>query len=126
EKGPHWGRAGRGNMPAREVWGARMRLLGQLSATERVGARRGSSMDLAAVAGRIRQSERRYRSLIDNAIDLFVICDELGKPIYVSPSVKGITGIDAAELLGSAQNQLNHPDDLPSVIGAFAEACESG
>src|SRR5947209_7675094 len=108
------------------VWGARMKVLGQLPATERVGARPGAAMDLAVIAGRIRQSERRYRSLIENATDLFVICDELGQPVYISPSVRGIVGIDAQDLLGSPQNQLHHPDDLPRVVAAFAEAMEAG
>src|SRR5205807_1941884 len=61
-----------------------------------------------------------------NATDLFVICDELGQPVYISPSVRGIVGIDAQDLLGSPQNQLHHPDDLPRVVAAFAEAMEAG
>jgi diguanylate cyclase (GGDEF)-like protein/PAS domain S-box-containing protein len=103
-----------------------MKVLGQLPATERAVARPGAAMDLAAIAGRIRQSERRYRSLIENAVDLFVICDASGKPVYVSPSVRGLVGIDAEDLLGSPQNQLHHPDDLPRVIDAFGEAIEAG
>src|SRR5205807_4067156 len=49
-----------------------------------------------------------------------------GQPVYISPSVRGIVGIDAQDLLGSPQNQLHHPDDLPRVVAAFAEAMEAG
>src|SRR5438477_2656355 len=34
--------------------------------------------------------------------------------------------MDPADLLGAPQNQLHHPDDLPLVIDAFADAMQTG
>jgi len=102
-----------------------MTVLGQFTA-EGMGAQPGATHDLARVAAQIRQSERRFRSLIENATDLFVICDADGRPVYVSPSVSALVGMDPADLLGAPQNQLHHPDDLPLVIEAFADAMEVG
>ncbi|MBV8161723.1 MAG: PAS domain S-box protein, partial [Acidimicrobiia bacterium] len=103
-----------------------MSALGHTSVEKRVGPRPGAGRDLEAVAGRIRQSERRFRSLIENATDLFVICDAEGRAVYVSPSVRGILGLDPSDVLGSPQDRLHHPDDLPRVIDAFAVAMDIG
>src|SRR5947209_8735644 len=102
-----------------------MTVLGHVSAGDQ-RERPGAVEDLSAVAGRIRQRERRLRSMIENATDLLVITDAVGNPLYVSPSVRGIAGLDPTEVIGAPQNQLHHPDDLPRVIEAFARAVETG
>ena len=78
------------------------------------------------MAGAIRQSERRYRSLVENASDLFVICAVDGSVRYVSPSLNRLLGIDPSEVIGLANVDVHHPEDLPRVIAAFEEAltCE--
>jgi diguanylate cyclase (GGDEF)-like protein/PAS domain S-box-containing protein len=83
-------------------------------------------MDLTTVTGAIRQSERRYRSLVENASDLFVICAEDGSVRYVSPSLNRLLGIDPSEVIGLASTDIHHPEDLPRVIEAFEQAltCE--
>ena len=96
-----------------------MTVLGQASAEDLVGTRPGAHEEFTRVAGRIRRSERRLRSLIENATDLLVITDATGNPLYVSPSVRGIAGLDPEDVIGAPQNQLHHPDDLPRVIEAF-------
>jgi diguanylate cyclase (GGDEF)-like protein/PAS domain S-box-containing protein len=103
-----------------------MTVLGQSTADDVIDIRPGAAADLARVASRIRQSERRFRSLIENATDLFVICDAEGRPIYVSPSVYGIAGVNPEDVLGQPSHELHHPDDLPRVIDAFAVAMEVG
>jgi diguanylate cyclase (GGDEF)-like protein/PAS domain S-box-containing protein len=103
-----------------------MTVLGQLPVDHRVTTRPGAAQDLSVIAGRIRQSERRFRSMIENAHDLFVITDALGTPLYVSPSVRGIAGINPEDILGSTKNDMHHPDDLPRVIDAFFEAVRTG
>src|SRR5207248_4205220 len=88
------------------------------------GVHLGAHEDITRVAGRIRRSERRFRSLIENATDLLVITDALGHAVYVSPSVRGIAGVDPREVLGAPQNQIHHPEDLPQVVDAFYKAVE--
>jgi diguanylate cyclase (GGDEF)-like protein/PAS domain S-box-containing protein len=101
-------------------------VLGQLAAERGLGIRRGAREDLSVVAGRIRQSERRFRSMIENAHDLFVICDIEGTLLYVSPSVRGVAGVNPEDILGSSQNDMHHPDDLSRLIEAFSAAVRNG
>ena len=103
-----------------------MTLLGQLSAEDIVGSRRGSDHALSEVAGRIRRSERRFRSMIENGHDLFAIVDIQGRPMYISPSVRGMVGDNPIQLVGSCDSGLHHPEDVPRVIEAFFDAVRDG
>jgi diguanylate cyclase (GGDEF)-like protein/PAS domain S-box-containing protein len=103
-----------------------MTVLGQLSAEQESGTRRGAAGDLSVVAGAIRQSERRFRSMIENSHDLFAIVDIEGRPLYISPSVRGIVGPNPVALVGSLDGGLQHPDDMPRLIEAFCAAIENG
>ncbi|MBV9411871.1 MAG: EAL domain-containing protein [Acidimicrobiia bacterium] len=103
-----------------------MAVLGQLFAAEELGTRKGAAENLSVVAGRIRQSERRFRSMIENANDFFAIVDLAGTPLYISPSVRPIVGADPIELVGSCTSGLHHPEDLPRVVEAFFEAVRDG
>jgi diguanylate cyclase (GGDEF)-like protein/PAS domain S-box-containing protein len=103
-----------------------MTVLGPLSAEGWVGTRSGAAEDLSAVAGRIRQSERRLRSMIENAHDLLVITDAMGTPLYVNPSVRGITGFNQKDVVGATPGQRQHPDDRPRVTDAFCSAIRNG
>jgi diguanylate cyclase (GGDEF)-like protein/PAS domain S-box-containing protein len=101
-----------------------MTVLGQLSAEQRLGIRRGAAEDLSAVAGRIRQSERRFRSLIENAHDLFVITDAKGTRLYSSPAVRSCVGAHPEDVL--SRLEIHHLDDLPRVVDAFQQALRDG
>jgi diguanylate cyclase (GGDEF)-like protein/PAS domain S-box-containing protein len=67
----------------------------------------------------LRQSEKRFRSLIENARDIIVILDEKGFCRYVSPSQERILGYPTAELLGRSVFELVHPDELTMVGQVF-------
>ncbi|WP_341740064.1 EAL domain-containing protein [Microcoleus sp. CAWBG640] len=67
----------------------------------------------------LRQSEKRFRSLIENARDIIVILDEKGFCRYVSPSLERILGYPTAEVLGRSVFELIHPDELPMVGQVF-------
>jgi PAS domain S-box-containing protein len=59
----------------------------------------------------LRQSEERFRSLIENALDIIMILDPDGTIGYVSPSVEKILGYRVANLVGERVHQFVHPDD---------------
>lgn len=59
----------------------------------------------------LRQSESRFRSLIENALDIIMILDPEGGVSYVSPSVEKILGYQAAALLGKNVMGFIHDDD---------------
>ncbi len=67
----------------------------------------------------LRQSEKRFRSLIENARDIIVILDDKGFCRYVSPSQERILGYPTAEVLGRSVFDLIHPDELPMMAQVF-------
>lgn len=72
----------------------------------------------------LRQSEKRFRSLIENGRDIIVILDEKGFCRYVSPSQERILGYPTAEVLGRSVFELIHPDETPMVAQVFKGVIE--
>jgi PAS domain S-box-containing protein len=62
----------------------------------------------------LRDSERRFRSLIENASDAIAIISAEGKFVYTSDSYKTVLGYDPAELNGRDVLDFVHKDDLPA------------
>ncbi len=60
----------------------------------------------------LRQSEERFRALVQNAFDAVQILDGKGIATYVSPSIKNILGFDAEEVAGRSGFDFLHPDDV--------------
>ncbi|MDJ0729386.1 MAG: EAL domain-containing protein [Crocosphaera sp.] len=67
----------------------------------------------------LRESEKRFRSLIENAIDIILIVSSDGQFIYLSPSVKRILGYDPDSLKGQGFFDLIHPQDQQSIKAIF-------
>ena len=59
----------------------------------------------------LRQSEERFRSLIENALDIIMILDPDGTIGYVSPSVEKVLGYTVADLMGQTVSTFIHPED---------------
>jgi signal transduction histidine kinase/CheY-like chemotaxis protein/GAF domain-containing protein len=99
----------------------------------------------------LKQSEERYRNLVENINDIFFLTDAKGFFTYISPAVEAMTGYSRTEVLGlspddkgriknassqawSRDLQLNvetpffafediiHPEDRPFVINALRDA----
>ncbi len=66
-----------------------------------------------------RKSEKYYRALIGNALDMITILDEHGYFKYYSPAVGRVLGYDKEELLGKNAFEYVHPDDVESVLETF-------
>ena len=65
----------------------------------------------------LRESEERYRALIENGHDIIVILDpEKGRIRYQSPSMERILGYAPGELAERSVFELVHPDDLPAAM----------
>lgn len=60
----------------------------------------------------LRRSEERFRSLIENALDIITIIDTDGIIYYASPSVSKVLGYQASELIGLNFFEYIHPDDF--------------
>ena len=71
----------------------------------------------------LRESEARFRALVDTDPDVIAVVSDAGMLTYMSPSAKAGLGIAAEELLGSLAPliDLTHPDDLSRVSELFNE-----
>jgi two-component system cell cycle sensor histidine kinase/response regulator CckA len=76
----------------------------------------------AATEQALRESEARFRALIENSFDITAITDGDGLIRYVSPSVERILGYQPHELEGSTFSEFVHPGDVLDLGEGFARA----
>ena len=84
--------------------------------------RRGSNRDITqmkAAEEALRESETRFRSLIQNASDMIRILDREGKIVYESSSSERILGYPEGALVGKEPWPYIHPDDVDRVRADF-------
>lgn len=92
--------------------GARMvRLIGELRA---LYAKEQASADA------LRESEERFRSLVQDSSDTIMIFDAGNTVRYVSPSVERMLGYHSEEMSGANVFDYLHPDDRERVETSFA------
>ncbi len=67
--------------------------------------------ELKRTEDQLRESEARFRSLIEHASDGITILDREGNNRYLSPAAEKLTGYSLEELAGRSAFNLVHPDD---------------
>ena len=75
-----------------------------------------------ATADALRQSEERFRALVQHGSDMITVLDSDGRVFYTSPSAESILGWGEDEYLGQSTFSLLHPDDRERVRQIFADA----
>jgi len=74
----------------------------------------------------LRQSEERYRQLVELSPQLIWNADEQGHNIYVSPQMGEYIGLSAQQLLNLDWQTVIHPDDLEEVRHRWMASIRSG
>jgi diguanylate cyclase (GGDEF)-like protein/PAS domain S-box-containing protein len=64
-------------------------------------------------------SEKHFRSLIENSLDLIVITDAGGKVRYANPTVQTMTGFGEGDVIGASTFDFIHPDDAEEARAAL-------
>lgn len=67
----------------------------------------------------LRQSEERFRALIEHSWDGVLLINAGGEMLYASPSTHRIMGHVGNELLAQNAFALMHPEDLPQITAQF-------
>jgi diguanylate cyclase (GGDEF)-like protein/PAS domain S-box-containing protein len=62
------------------------------------------------VSAALRQSEKRYRQLLNHSSNIIVLFDEFGRVEYITPSAESLSGFTPKELIGKHFAELIHPD----------------
>jgi len=80
--------------------------------------------ELAASQAELANSERHYRSLIDNAADGITILSATGEIKYAAPSYERLAGYAAEEVQGRSLFDLIHPSEQEELRRQFADLLE--
>jgi PAS domain S-box-containing protein/putative nucleotidyltransferase with HDIG domain len=67
----------------------------------------------------VRQTEKRFKALIEKAPDGIVLVGPQNNFTYVSPSAKKMFGYGGDDPITTTPNESTHPDDLPAVLTAL-------
>jgi len=71
---------------------------------------------------KLRQSEERFRSLVQNATDIITVLEADGTIRYESPAIERILGYELGERLGKNALDYIHPEDVERVKDSLAKA----
>ncbi len=69
----------------------------------------------------LRESEERFRSLVQNASDLITVIDADSTIRYQSPAIKRVLGIEADAAVGQKLAEVVHPDDRAGFLASLRE-----
>src|SRR5213079_2481827 len=69
----------------------------------------------------LRQSEERFRALVEKSRDGILLVDDRSVIRYAAPAVKTILGYDPVDIIGREALAFVHPDDLPAARKRFAD-----
>jgi PAS domain S-box-containing protein len=74
----------------------------------------------------LRESEGRFRGLVENANDIIYSCNEQNIFTYVSPNWTDLLGHPISEIVGKSFIQLIHPEDQSGVLDFFEKVWDTG
>ncbi len=84
------------------------------------------TFERAVAQNAIRESEERFRLMIENASDVILMLDKGGVITFAGPSTKRILGVDPIDLLHKNALDYLHRDDRRPFLDSFEKAFETG
>ncbi|HSE83282.1 MAG TPA: response regulator [Thermodesulfobacteriota bacterium] len=75
-----------------------------------------------ALEQKLKESEEKYRTLIEHSYDLVIETSVDGRFLHLSSNFKYVLGYEPTELLGRSIFENIHPDDRPAVMAEFQRA----
>ena len=88
--------------------------LGILGITRDISERRKAEQE-------VRESEERYRNLVENINEVIYTTDTNGTITYISPVIESMSGYSPAEALGRRITEFIHPEDLKHLRKQFEQ-----
>src|SRR5579885_3478365 len=73
----------------------------------------------------LRESEERYRTLVEYTSDLIIEVSSDGRFLYLSPNHRDVSGYEPIELVGRSIFEHIHPDDRSTVMAEFQRAIKA-
>jgi len=67
----------------------------------------------------LRESEKKYRDLVENISDVFA--NENGMMTYISPAIASVLGYSPSEIIGKSFTEFIYQEDLPRMKKRFKE-----
>jgi PAS domain S-box-containing protein len=78
-------------------------------------------METKRAADALRESEEKYRDLVENLNDVIYMLDIDGIVTYISPVVEAVTGFSLKEVVGRPFTDFVYEEDLPLIMKRFQE-----
>jgi PAS domain S-box-containing protein len=78
-------------------------------------------METKRAADALRESEEKYRELVENLNDVIYMLDIDGIVTYISPVVEAVTGFSLKEVVGRPFTDFVYEEDLPLIMNRFQE-----
>ncbi len=88
-------------------------------------ARAASELQRKKSEEALRDSEQRYRAIVENAYDLIIEISQKGECHYSSPNCQVVLGYKSADLLGKNFFDFVHPEERSSLTKSFHNQIEA-
>ena len=82
-------------------------------------ARAASELQRKKTEDALRDSEQRYRAIVENAYDLIIEISSQGECHYVSPNCQAVLGYDSSDMLGKSFFDFVYPEERPLLTDSF-------
>jgi len=82
-------------------------------------ARAANELQRKKIEDALRDSEQRYRAIVENAYDLIIEISNQGECHYVSPNCQAVLGYEASDLVGKSFFDFVYPEERQALATSF-------